>query len=211
MCGMCAKCWLEKLKIERKINWVGRVVYMDNRKACRVLVVKPEGKKPLVGNRRTWEDNIKLDLKEIECEGMNWTLGRRSEQDNASSSSMWLWEFLDNLRKYWPIRKDCARWGSNSQPVSQLSSWPIIQSVSQSASQSVSKSVDQSVGRLASQSASQSVSNSVKQPVGRLASQLASRPVSQSVSQSASQSASRSVSQSVNQPANQPSSQSIGQ
>ena len=211
MCGMCAKCWLEKLKIERKINWVGRVVYMDNRKACRVLVVKPEGKKPLVGNRRTWEDNIKLDLKEIECEGMNWTLGRRSEQDHASSSSMWLWEFLDNLRKYWPIRKDCARWGSNSQPVSQLSSWPIIQSVSQSASQSVSKSVDQSVGRLASQSASQSVSNSVKQPVGRLASQLASRPVSQSVSQSASQSASRSVSQSVNQPANQPSSQSIGQ
>jgi hypothetical protein len=63
MCGMCAKCWLEKLKIERKINLVGRVVYMDNRKACRVLVVKPEGKKPLVGNRRTWEDNIKLDLK----------------------------------------------------------------------------------------------------------------------------------------------------
>jgi len=33
---------------------------------------KPEGKRPLGRPRRRWEDNIKMDLQEVECEGMGW-------------------------------------------------------------------------------------------------------------------------------------------
>jgi hypothetical protein len=38
----------------------------------RVLMGKPEGKSPFGSTRRRWEDNIKIDLQEIECEGMDW-------------------------------------------------------------------------------------------------------------------------------------------
>ena len=42
-----------------------RVVY-------RVLVGKPEGKRPLGRSRRRCEDNIKMDLQKVGCEGMDW-------------------------------------------------------------------------------------------------------------------------------------------
>jgi hypothetical protein len=38
----------------------------------RILVGKPEGKTPLGRPRRRWEDNIKMDLKEIGWGGMDW-------------------------------------------------------------------------------------------------------------------------------------------
>ena len=38
----------------------------------RVLVGEPEGKRPLGRPRRRWEDNIKMDLQEVGCEGMDW-------------------------------------------------------------------------------------------------------------------------------------------
>ena len=38
----------------------------------RVLVGKHEGKRPLGRPRRRWEDNIKMDLQEVECGGMDW-------------------------------------------------------------------------------------------------------------------------------------------
>jgi len=38
----------------------------------RVLVGKPEGKRPLGRPRRRWEDNIKTDLEEVGCGGMDW-------------------------------------------------------------------------------------------------------------------------------------------
>ena len=37
-----------------------------------VLVGKPEGKRPLGRPRRRWEDNIRMDLQEVRCEGMDW-------------------------------------------------------------------------------------------------------------------------------------------
>jgi hypothetical protein len=33
---------------------------------------KPEGKRPMGKPRRRWEDNIKMDLQEMRCEGMDW-------------------------------------------------------------------------------------------------------------------------------------------
>jgi len=38
----------------------------------RVLVGKPEGKRPLGRPRHRWKDNIKIDLLEVGCEGMDW-------------------------------------------------------------------------------------------------------------------------------------------
>jgi hypothetical protein len=46
---------------------------MGERKGVyRVLVGKPEGKRPLGRPRHRWEDNIKMDLQEVECGGMGW-------------------------------------------------------------------------------------------------------------------------------------------
>jgi hypothetical protein len=44
----------------------------ENRNACRILVGNPEGKRPLRRLRRRWEDNIKMDLREIGWDGMDW-------------------------------------------------------------------------------------------------------------------------------------------
>jgi hypothetical protein len=46
--------------------------YGGKRDVYRVFVGKPEGKRPLGRPRHRWEDNIKLDLKELECEDMDW-------------------------------------------------------------------------------------------------------------------------------------------
>jgi hypothetical protein len=45
----------------------------EKRSAYRVLVGKPEGKRPLGRPRRRWEDNIKMDLRNIRWGGMDWT------------------------------------------------------------------------------------------------------------------------------------------
>jgi hypothetical protein len=45
----------------------------EGRDVYRVLVGKPEGKRPLGRLRRRWEDNIKMDLREIGIGGANWT------------------------------------------------------------------------------------------------------------------------------------------
>jgi hypothetical protein len=43
----------------------------EERRVYRVLVGKPEGKKPLGRPRRRWEDNIRMDLQEVGCGNMN--------------------------------------------------------------------------------------------------------------------------------------------
>ena len=55
------------------MRWVGHVARMGDRKGVyRVLVGKPEGKRPLGRPRRRWEDNIKMGHQEVECGGMDW-------------------------------------------------------------------------------------------------------------------------------------------
>jgi hypothetical protein len=50
----------------RQTRWAGRVAHMgEDRGVHRVLVGKPEGKRPLGRPRCRWEDNIKLDLQEV--------------------------------------------------------------------------------------------------------------------------------------------------
>jgi len=44
----------------------------ERRNVYRVLVRKPEGKRPLGRPRHRWEDNIKMDLQEVGCVGVDW-------------------------------------------------------------------------------------------------------------------------------------------
>ena len=45
----------------------------ERRGVCRVLVKKPEGKKPLARPRHRWEDYIKKDFQEVGFWGIDWT------------------------------------------------------------------------------------------------------------------------------------------
>jgi hypothetical protein len=57
----------------RRMRWAGYVALMgQTRHLCRILVGKPEGKRPLARQRRRWVDNIKMDLREIGWDGMDW-------------------------------------------------------------------------------------------------------------------------------------------
>jgi hypothetical protein len=58
-----------------------------------ILVVKPEGKRPLSGPRRRWVFNIKMDLRDIEWGGMDWIdLAKDREQWKAPLNTvMNLW------------------------------------------------------------------------------------------------------------------------
>ena len=52
---------------------MGHVAHMgEMRDIYRVLVEKPEEKRPLGRPRHRWEDNIKMDLQEVGCGGMEW-------------------------------------------------------------------------------------------------------------------------------------------
>jgi len=52
---------------------MGHVARMgEGRGVYGVLVEKPEGKRPLGRPRLRWEDNIKMDLQEVACGGMDW-------------------------------------------------------------------------------------------------------------------------------------------
>jgi len=44
----------------------------ESRGVYRLLVGKPEGKRPLGRPRRRWEDNIKMDVQKVRCGGMDW-------------------------------------------------------------------------------------------------------------------------------------------
>ena len=55
------------------MRWVGHVERMGQRRGVyTVLVGKPEGKRPLERPRHRWEYNIKMDLQEVGCGGMDW-------------------------------------------------------------------------------------------------------------------------------------------
>ena len=51
----------------------GHVARMDERRGVyRILVGKPEENRPFGRLRRRWEDNIKMDLQEVGCGGVDW-------------------------------------------------------------------------------------------------------------------------------------------
>jgi hypothetical protein len=76
----------------RKMRWTGHVARMGEKKnAYRLLVDKPEGKRPLGRPRRRWVDNIKIDLVEIARDDVDW-MGLAQDRDK--------WRALVN---WWPL------------------------------------------------------------------------------------------------------------
>ena len=88
----------------RKMRWAGHVARMgEEREVYRVLVGKPEGKRPLGRPRRRWADNIRTNLQEVGCVYMDW-IGLAQDRDrwrtlvsrgNEPSGSVKCGEFLD--------------------------------------------------------------------------------------------------------------------
>ena len=57
----------------RRIGWAERVAHIGERRDVnRVLVGNPEGRRSLGRHRLRWKDNIKINLQEVGCEGMDW-------------------------------------------------------------------------------------------------------------------------------------------
>jgi hypothetical protein len=67
--------WLKCISMmkSRRIRWAGHVARMgETRNVYRILVGKLEGKRPLERPRRRWVDNIKIDLRKIGWDGVDW-------------------------------------------------------------------------------------------------------------------------------------------
>jgi hypothetical protein len=75
----------------RRMRWAGHVARMGEERALyRVLVGKPEGKRPLGRPKRRWEDNITMYLQDMGCGGMDW-IGLAQDRDR--------WRALVNAAK----------------------------------------------------------------------------------------------------------------
>jgi hypothetical protein len=78
----------------RRMRWAGDVARMEEkRNAYRIFLGKPEGKRPLGRPTRRWVDNVKMDLREIGWNGIDWI-------DLAQDKDRWraLVNTLMNLR-----------------------------------------------------------------------------------------------------------------
>jgi len=65
----------------RRMRWVGHVAHMDEeREVYRVLVGKPERRRPLGRPRRRWMDNIRMDLQEVGC---GYWIGLAQDRDRC--------------------------------------------------------------------------------------------------------------------------------
>ena len=66
----------------RGMTWAGHVARVGEERVgvCRVLVGKPEGKRPLGRPRRRWVDNIRMGLQEVGCGYMDW-IGLAQDRD----------------------------------------------------------------------------------------------------------------------------------
>jgi len=65
----------------RRMRWAGHVVRMgEDTGVYRVLVGKPEGKRPLGRPRRRWVDIVRTDLQEVGCGYMDW-IGLAQDRD----------------------------------------------------------------------------------------------------------------------------------
>jgi hypothetical protein len=57
----------------RRMEWAEHVAWMEEmRNAYKILVEKPEGKRPLGRSRSRWEDNIRMNVRETGWEGVDW-------------------------------------------------------------------------------------------------------------------------------------------
>jgi hypothetical protein len=92
--NLCSSPNIIRMIKSRGIRWAGHVVRMgEKQNAYRILVGKPEGKRPLGRPTRRWGDNIKIDFREIGWDGVGWN-------DLAQDRDQWrtLVNTVTNLR-----------------------------------------------------------------------------------------------------------------
>jgi hypothetical protein len=78
----------------RRMRWAGHVVCTEELiNAYKILFENPEGRRLLERPRRRWEDNIKIDIKAIGWERVDWI-------DLAQDSDRW-WALVDTLMNLW--------------------------------------------------------------------------------------------------------------
>jgi hypothetical protein len=78
----------------RRIRWAGHVVHMGKmRNVYKILVRNPEGKRPLGRPKHRWEVNIKMDVREIGLENVDWI-------HLAHDGDRW-WAFVDMVMMLW--------------------------------------------------------------------------------------------------------------
>jgi hypothetical protein len=71
--SLCCTLNISRVIKSRKMKWAGHVGRMGDRSgACRVLVWRPDRRRPLGRPRHRWEDNIKMDLQALEWGGIDW-------------------------------------------------------------------------------------------------------------------------------------------
>jgi hypothetical protein len=96
----------------RRMRWAGHVARMGaKRNAYRILVGKPEGKRPLGRPKRRWVDNIKMDLREIGWDFMDLidlALEGSCEHGNKPSGFILCWKFLEWLHNWQLLKKGSA-------------------------------------------------------------------------------------------------------
>jgi hypothetical protein len=72
---------LIRIMKSRSMRFAGHVARMgEKRNACRLLVGKPEGRRPIGRPRRRWLDNIRMDLVEVEWGDVDW-IGLAQDSD----------------------------------------------------------------------------------------------------------------------------------
>jgi hypothetical protein len=70
---LCRENFIIRIIKSRRMSWAGHVARMgEKRNVYRLLVGKPEGKRPLGRPRRRWRDSIKIDLLEIGLNVVDW-------------------------------------------------------------------------------------------------------------------------------------------
>jgi len=86
----CSPSTVQVIK-SRRMRWAGHVAHMGEKKGIyRVLMGEPGEKRPLGRPRRRWENNIKMKLQEVGCEGTGWIdVGQDRKRWRALVNAVW--------------------------------------------------------------------------------------------------------------------------
>ncbi|KAJ4429686.1 hypothetical protein ANN_21887 [Periplaneta americana] len=104
-------CWelakALKTLVNLRLRWAGHVARMgESRNAYRMLVGRPEGKKSLGRPRRRWEDNIRMDLREVGYDDRDW-INLAQDRDRWLAYEKQILKLLENkvLRKIFGAKR----------------------------------------------------------------------------------------------------------